>query len=167
MAINDGHLMSPPKLAPSSSMGRDKGRLLTGLGGGGLATIMGAEGMVLAGKEDGSGEKGKSRSRASDSMVPEVGKKVAMLNKSVSTLGPECSSLVFLACSEGDSSRECQQLVQGGHLSSLEGANETHEMVTSCLNKALLAVSEAGAVEMMSEENREAAGSSTGNPKHI
>lgn len=40
-------------------------------------------------------------------------------------------------------------------------------MVIGWLKKALLAMSEVGAMEMMGEETREVVGSSGGNPKHI
>lgn len=177
MAGDYGCSLFPLKDAPSSSLGCGGEGLLAGLGGGGQATTIGAEGVFMAGKEagfsdkapveSGNGENGKSRSRPSIPKEPGEGRTKAMLKKLMSYLVPECSSPVSLECLEGDYVRECQQPILGDHLSSLEGADQSHEVGTGHLKKALLAVSEVGAVEMTGEENRKAARSSTGSPKHI
>lgn len=48
----------------------------------------------------------------------------------------------------------------------MEGADPTHESVTSHLKNALLAVGEVKATKKMGDEIREAAGPSTGSPNH-
>lgn len=48
--------------------------------------------------------------------------------------------------------------MQRDNLLGLEGADQTHEVVTSHLKKVLFAAKEVGAVEMMGEENKETAG---------
>lgn len=57
--------------------------------------------------------------------------------------------------------------MQEGDVLGLEGVDQIYRVVTSHMKKALLAMSEVGAVKMMGEENREAARLSVGSLEHI
>lgn len=72
-----------------------------------------------------------------------------------------------MTCLEGDPRRYDQQTKNRGDPLGFNGTKQTHEVVTGQLKMALFAVNEVGAVEMIGEVNRETAGSSTGNPKHM
>lgn len=71
----------------------------------------------------------------------------------------------YSVCLEGEFGRGHLQPLHGCEPSRVEGANLTHEIVTSHL-KVLLAVGETRAMEKMGEEIREAARSFVSSPKH-